>query len=323
MYNPSNNISSYITGISGLARLTQFLTDPSILDTIAQLFTDVSDYVISIREYPGSAESWGIETSGMKSPKIGGVDLNFNMLFIGSPTSPKIESEWSWIPSVYDDFRDYEPYTNIQVLLPLYGCVKLTSKSVMNRYFKFRLDLDIYTGKGQYTLYSATTIEGDNLYTIGIYPISCCNDIPISNSNAVEMVRNQIQSVLGNAAGNAIATSAASAISPQLAVGIGLLNAAKSAIANNYSEINTQSISKSIEIFEGFVKKVTLQISSIMSYEMDDYSHIVGKLCGEILHLSQLSGFTIVSSVHVEGISMALSSELDEIENLLKEGVIL
>ena len=54
----------------------------------------------------------------------------------------------------------------------------------------------------------------------------------------------------------------------------------------------------------------------------DNYAHYYGFPCNMTLKLSDLSGFTKISDCHLEGFTCT-KSELDEIEQLLKEGIYL
>lgn len=54
----------------------------------------------------------------------------------------------------------------------------------------------------------------------------------------------------------------------------------------------------------------------------DNYGHYYGYPCNMTCNLGDLSGFTVVSDCHLDGFRCT-KTELDEIEALLKEGVIL
>lgn len=54
----------------------------------------------------------------------------------------------------------------------------------------------------------------------------------------------------------------------------------------------------------------------------DNYGHYYGYPCNMTVNLGTLSGFTVVSDCHLDGFSCT-KTELDEIEQLLKGGVIL
>ena len=55
----------------------------------------------------------------------------------------------------------------------------------------------------------------------------------------------------------------------------------------------------------------------------NNFASIYGKPLHTVTSLSNLTGFTKVKDMHLENFDTATSSEIDEIEMLLKEGVIL
>lgn len=62
---------------------------------------------------------------------------------------------------------------------------------------------------------------------------------------------------------------------------------------------------------------------TVQDYYNNGYGGELGYACNEYKTLSSLSGYTVVNDVHLQGFSTATSSEIDEIDNLLKSGVIL
>lgn len=53
------------------------------------------------------------------------------------------------------------------------------------------------------------------------------------------------------------------------------------------------------------------------------YNHDLGRPSGKTALLGSLTGFTVVDSIHVEGLATATSDEITEVERLLKQGIIL
>ena len=57
--------------------------------------------------------------------------------------------------------------------------------------------------------------------------------------------------------------------------------------------------------------------------DIPNYAHLIGRPSSYSGKLKELNGYTEVGAVHMDGFPNALSEELDEIESLLKSGVIL
>ena len=55
----------------------------------------------------------------------------------------------------------------------------------------------------------------------------------------------------------------------------------------------------------------------------ETYSKLYGKPCGKTAKLKNLTGFTKINKIHLDGLENATSSEIESIEALLYNGVIL
>lgn len=102
----------------------------------------------------------------------------------------------------YGDFRDYEPYTQLQIYLPYYGFIDLNIADVINKYIQFRLNVDFMTGQAMYVIgvsnssVSApnapyrigiddtyTTILSKHVFTLGV-------NVPLGQTGMAETIRN-------------------------------------------------------------------------------------------------------------------------------------
>lgn len=55
----------------------------------------------------------------------------------------------------------------------------------------------------------------------------------------------------------------------------------------------------------------------------NDYNHLFGRPLGQTRRLGDMSGFTVVTNVHLDGFDGVTSTELDLIDSVLKEGIII
>jgi len=69
--------------------------------------------------------------------------------------------------------------------------------------------------------------------------------------------------------------------------------------------------------------KCGLYVQRQQFYTLTDYGHMVGYPVNNIDTLNTYHGFTVCESVHLTGFTNAMAEELNEIESLLKSGVIL
>lgn len=108
----------------------------------------------------------------------------------------------------YNDFRDYEPYTTIQVYLPFYGFVDIPIAEVMGEYIQFRLKVDFATGQAVYTIgvnYQSVSspnapyyIGTDDTYTriLSTHSFNIGTSIPIGQTGMADAIRNVSMSVV-------------------------------------------------------------------------------------------------------------------------------
>lgn len=59
---------------------------------------------------------------------------------------------YTFIPEIYGDFRDYEPFVKYSLYLPYFGEASLQSCDVKNKYIRIFLTVDFITGAGTYIL---------------------------------------------------------------------------------------------------------------------------------------------------------------------------
>ena len=80
------------------------------------------------------------------------------------------------------------------------------------------------------------------------------------------------------------------------------------------------TISGTTSIFTVKKPYVIIERPNVVDYE--DFNKIKGYACGKTMSIGNLKGYTEVESIHLTGIP-ATKPELDELEALLKGGVIL
>lgn len=108
----------------------------------------------------------------------------------------------------YGDFRDYEPYSTLEIYLPFYGIVDVPIIDVINKYIQFRLYVDFMTGQALYVIgvndNSVPTVKGkysvvmddSNTRIIGKYSFTLGAHVPIGQSGMAETIRNISMAVI-------------------------------------------------------------------------------------------------------------------------------
>lgn len=200
---------------------------------------------------------------------------------------------------------DYAPYTNIEIYLPFIGVKSLKIEDCMRKTLHVKYNIDISTGAlvanikcGQSVLYK--------------FNGSFMNQIPVTARvyDAVEqLVKGAAQvgtaAVMGNAPGAVAATISTAvnvALSKAQVTRAGDLSGIPGVLDDfvPYLIIHrpSQSLAENFKSFKGYPSNITATLSS-------------------------LNGYTEVEYIHLTGVDGATDTELNEIEDLLKNGVII
>lgn len=234
------------------------------------------------------------------------------------------------IPRRFNNALDFAPYTNVELFLPFIGRVKLPTDFVMDKTIGVVYHMDAVTGG----CFAYITVED-----IGVFQCeggSCLIQLPISAQTA-NGSRQAISSAMAAGAsfasagsvgstitlpksGKQITTYGESDVMSGTSQALSGVNQAWSAIAakDSYSTFGGLSLANG---FLGLSNPV-VYIHRPINATPSGYNNIVGYPASEITNLGNLSGFTQVKSINL-GIAGASQEDLDEIEMLLKEGVIL
>lgn len=223
----------------------------------------------------------------------------------------------------YNNFLDYAPYTKLELYLPFYGLIELDPELAMNKRININYVIDY--GDGTATAY----ITNNDGVLIKNVTFKIALEIPVDQTNAMEIKRNNALSVLnttigvGAAVGGTIASGGSMAA---LALGYGA-NTVSNTI-NNYVK-NKPKISKGSELGgeASWYGPTTpfLIITRSIPKETELYNFMYGKPSEASIQLVNeinSGNFFIVDEIHLEGFNTATSTEIDMIEKALKSGVI-
>lgn len=230
------------------------------------------------------------------------------------------------IVSTPSSFLDYNPFTQYELYLPYNGWITLNPDLVLNHrlivYYVINYEdgtsnVNVYDKSESRLIYSGSSQIGVKL------PINTTNNTELTtqrNANGLNLTLGLVSSALSVGTG-------ALTMNPVAAAG-GILSAGKS-IA---SYINNQSMQfeKAQSTFSSGVaglyapQVVKLRKTKLKLRNYDDnYFKLHGRPLNEYKKLSDLTGFTTIGNVHLEGFDTATSTEITSIDTLLKEGIII
>lgn len=214
----------------------------------------------------------------------------------------------------FGNFVDYDE-TKINIVLPYVGIKTLNTREIMGGSIRLNAIIDFIDGS---IIYYLSLTKNNITNVIETWQGVCSYDIPISqfdNSERVNTLINGATSIATGAVSGAIFGSVPGAIAGGVTGAIGLATNALSTrpTINKIGNFagSRQSITKAYLIIERPKQSLPDNYNKIYGYPSNIYSKFIA-----------LTGFTIVGSVHLENMGVATSEEINEIETLLKQGVI-
>lgn len=326
---------------------------------ISLLYGDPVQTVISCVSYPFNLSS--LTSSSSVSFFWGGHEsgLSFNAL---NQNSFSIDWGTIFISEFWGNFLDYSPHTQMQLYLPWgTGFVSIDPNDIMNAGFgltgtgtlSVKTNIDLSRGMCVHNVIANNTV-------IGSYSGSCGRQIPITGSDyaskQVAMAGAAIGTMVAGAVsagagiGSGTANAAREYVTAPSAAGFGPTTVQAvnrrfnvDAAVNEFENVGRQamrpaiasaaalavsppSVSRSGSFQEGAgslsIQEPYLIISRPKMSIPEGYGHYYGYPSNITSVLGNLTGYTEVGSIHIEGIP-ATSKEIEEIEMLLKGGVIL
>lgn len=323
----------YAMKVTQVDSLLEYLSDSTFLDDVALLFNSPSENLVSLRVYPfnvvdhleGEVVNDEVIEINNVTTTVYGYPIEYKPLNI-------IEVATFEFTGANNSFLDYEPYTSIELYLPYIGFVRLDPHLVMNTTTYVEYVVDLASGKCT----AFISVLGETESTI----IMTCDgtighEIQIGGGQGAEIARNMLKLGIGATAGTistiagAVATGGATtAISAGAAAGavsggVSLLaSTAVNAITAGQVHVNKGGVTQpTISAYAPQEPYAIVTRPNVV--EPTSYARDYGKPCGATHTLNNLIGFTVVDSIHVEGLDTATSDEITEVERLLKQGVIL
>lgn len=201
---------------------------------------------------------------------------------------------------------DYEPYTKISAYLPFIGVVPLNVSDVMRGSVNITYGVDVITGACLAKINIQRDGAGGILYSYGG---SCACHYPISSGSYAGIVSGVLSAAVG------IGTSIVSG-NPAAAVG---------GVISGIHQAHT-----TVEHSGGFTgcagamgpKKPYIIIERPQTAMPDFYNEYIGFPSNTTVKISDCSGYTRFRDVHL-AVGNAYADELNEIETLLKNGVLI
>ena len=291
----------------GLSGLGSWLWSASIIDQIVRLFTNPMEAIMGVHAIycvPDTSSAVPIVVGNLTSTASARtVTSQYKALDCGS----------IWMTEYFGNIFDYEPYTKISLYLPFIGIVPLSVADVMRAKIGVSYVIDFYTG----ACVAKVSVERDGVGGVLYeFPGDCSVKYPVSGASYTGLVQSIVASAMsalrvGMATGGAPGTAALGAAAAGAAfVGSGqkVSISHSGAFSGNHGSMGS--------------KIPYLIISRPITEMADNFELFDGLPANKQVRLDSCSGYTKCKEVHVVSTG-AYKSELDEIERLLRSGIIL
>lgn len=298
--------------------------------------------VLSVRAYPNNLNLFGLPTKeltlGAKQPEgLGGGDdivIQATCLIADSKSYYNVaEFSLDYIYGNTPSFLDYKPYRIISIFLPYYGFVDLDNLKYVGKTIKVQLIVDYNTGIGKYVLSTNNTMMDTYDFKLGIdFTISYTNQASASlraQNLLNEYYFSAFSTIVPLLAGG-VKSYVTGDITPVILGGLTSLGTALSAGGSYKAQSESISVTSTSRLADDTFSNLYLTRNIIireMRAKQLNYGNIIsqfgGKLCKYKSRLGDLTGKTVIKEIHLEGLSMATSDEIDILTNIMKGVIIL
>lgn len=306
----SGAIKGFIVSNAILTALFNKLWDISIFDIATQfqkLVDNPMDCIISLHCIPVTPAN----SNQQQNIKIGSFDTDVKGVVITSQYLT-VDCGSLNVKEYWGTAMDYSPYTKCEIYMPFIGIHELKIEDVMKSTVHIKYNVDVLTGDVLCNIKCGKSV----LYK---YAGNFKQDIPVSgrtNNMALKGILGGVGAIGAAAIGAATGGPMGGAIA-----GGGVLSSAASVASSKVVTSRSGSLQGSVGLLDDFrpflifhrpVQSLARNFNSFKGYPSNIYAT-----------LNSLSGYTEVEYVHLTGIDGATDTELEEIEALLKKGVII
>lgn len=277
-----------------LSSLADFLWSPQwSIDTFKKIFANPLDCILGLMVMPHLSAP-----TSTKEMAVGNIATGVTMRYFTNQFYD-FDCGTFKIEEFYASYLDYAPYTKVNIFLPYIGDQQLNTDEVMGKVIGIRYRFDLATGD----CVAFVTVAGDVLYS---FSGNCASRLPLSGNNW--------SGILPAFTGALFAAGSMAAGVPALGAATAL---AVTSMKQNISHTGTMTGSPGLMGIQTPYLIITRprQALPLAQNSFTGYPSFMTESLGS------LSGYTEVESCHLEHIPCT-AEELEEVERLLKEGVL-
>lgn len=323
---PENNLPEINQKSDGTSAFSHVgYTNRNGVDILSsEIITDenLGSFVISLVGYPINFNVYPIQADTIK---LGSTDTNAPYyLFSGSLNSGMSYYKVGSFKIDYSSYLDIEPYTKYELYLPYYDYVELKSSDILDCVVNIYYCLDVRNATAKIIIYNHTkdyVIKSLDA-NLGVkIAINRANNQQLSDEKTTLAVKSAISGI----------SSAAALVGGIMTENPFLVASGFTGLTNTAVEIGTKLETMhekgSVANNSGFsgiygIQKPRMKVTKYVKHNITDYSHYFGLPLNQTYRLNQLSGFTSIKDIHLDGLD-ATKTEIDNLYALLTAGVIL
>lgn len=323
LYNPT---------VGELQALGRFLwSDGLDLNTFKKLFNDPFDTLLGLSIIPIVPP-----TSGTKSIMFGNLDSGVSAKVISHQFVPDVDMGTITLGEVYNGALDYSPFTTVSIYLPFIGYRELNVQDIMNSKIHLVYKFDVLTGGCIAELYvdhlktgnkskdNSKFKWGAHSGLLASFEGQCAVNIPLASQDYTNTIRAMIGAV------GMVGGAAASFATGNPALGVAALAVGS---ANSSIQASTPTVQRSghLSSSNAIMANLTPFLTVTRPHQCKPSKYYKLRGVPSQIYVSKLS--SLVTSKHdyylqvaeIPDIKVAgaTDTEIAEIKNLLKEGVVL
>ena len=302
IYNPSS---------SQLSALGSWLWSANVIDQIVRLFSNPMEAIIGVHALYAEPS-----VSGSSAIVVGNLTSSVSANIVNKQYT-SVDCGSVWVTEYFGNAFDYDPYTKISLFLPFIGIVDLKVADVMRAKLSIKYWIDVYTG----ACLASVSVERDGVGGVLYqYPGCCAVGYPVSGANYSRMM----QATIG-AAASAVAVGM-TPIGGLASTGLGAFGIRAGAAGATFATKGGMSVQRSGSFSANTgamgIKKPYLIITRPQTNMAINFEKYDGRGSNYTAQIGSCSGYIKCKEVHLN-VPGAYKDELDEIERLLKAGVLL
>lgn len=301
------SISSAATGFitlfnptqSQLSQLASYMwSDVFDIETFKKLFADPMQAILGLSIIPGP-----IPAVGSAEVKVGNISTGISMNKAAQQYIT-VDCGSLNVNEYWGAYLDYDPYTKCEIYLPYIGTHAIAADDIMGKTVQVVYRVDILTG----ACMAYIKCGGSVLYQ---FAGQCATSIPITGNDWTNVINGTLS--IAASIGSMVATGGATAPMAATALANTAVNQMKPSVEKSGSLSGAAGI---MGIQQPYL--IVTRPRQALPYKQNTYT---GYPSLYSVNLSELTGYTEIEKIHLEGIP-ATEKELTEIDTLLKGGVI-